>query len=521
MDSLLDTAPCGYLSLDNDGTILAANTTLEELLGYEPKELEGRRVDEVLPAGARVFYQTHFFPLLKLHGRAEEIYFALRSKSGETVPVLVSAEQKHRGGEIVNDCILMPIRQRSVYEEEILKAKREAEAATRAKEEFLAVVSHELRTPLNAILGWSRLLRDGTLKAESVRRAVETIERNARSQAQLIEDILDYSRIISGKLRLDVQPVDLSNVLEAAIDVVRPAADAKGIRLQAVLGSAVGPISGDPDRLQQVMWNLLSNAVKFTPRGGRVQVRLERINSHAEISVCDTGQGIQPEFLPHVFERFRQADNTITRRHSGLGLGMAITRHIVELHGGTISVASGGENHGSTFTVVLPLMILHRPEPEAGADQGLEDDGGRLAELPSLAGLHVLVVDDQQDGRELVAEVLSRSGARVTTAESASDAYEKLLRLRPNVLVSDIEMPNEDGYSLIGRVRALDEERGGAIPAIALTAHARFKDRLKALAAGYQMHVPKPVEPAELIVVIANLSAPRTAKPIGTPDAED
>jgi PAS domain S-box-containing protein len=509
MDPILDTAPCGYLSFADDGRILAVNTTLRELLGYEADELDDRRIDVILPPGGRVFYQTHFFPLLKLHGRVEEIYLSLRSKQGEDVPVLVNASRRCRGAEFANDCILLPIRQRSRYEDEILAAKRVAESATRAKDEFLAVVSHELRTPLNAILGWARLMRGGTLDEASARRAVEIIERNAGAQAQLIEDILDYSRIVSGKLRLNVEPVNLVGVVEAALDVVRPAAQAKEIRLEAVLGSSVGPVSGDRDRLQQVMWNLLSNAVKFTPKGGHVHVRLERVNSYAEIAVSDNGQGIAPAFLSYVFETFRQEDATITRRHSGLGLGMAITRHIVELHGGSIGVVSPGEGRGSTFTVALPLMIVDMSRSGGDATDllALEDNGEPLLEhLPSLAGLHVLVVDDQPDGRELVAAVLTRSGARVTTSSSVADALEKVQRLEPDVLVSDIEMPNEGGYALIERVRSLANENGGAIPAIALTAHARFKDRIRALAAGFQVHVPKPVEPTELVILVANLA---------------
>jgi PAS domain S-box-containing protein len=520
MDSILDTAPCGFLSLSDDGKILVVNATLRELLGYEVGELDGRRVDVILPPGGRVFYQTHFFPLLKFHGRVEEIYLSLRSKRGEDVPVLVNADRKDRDGAFVNDCVFLPIRQRSRYEDEILAAKRSAEAATRAKDEFLAVVSHELRTPLNAILGWARLMRGGTLDEASARRAVEIIERNAGAQAQLIEDILDFSRIVSGRLRLDVESVDLARVLEAALDVVRPAAEAKGIRLDAVLGSRVGPVSGDRDRLQQVMWNLLSNAVKFTPKGGHVHLRLERVDSYAQIAVSDNGQGIAATFLPYVFETFRQEDATITRRQGGLGLGMAITRHIVELHGGSIGVVSPGEGHGSTFTVVLPLMAVNRSEPAVGAtaSSALEHDREPLLEhLPSLAGLHVLVVDDRLDGRELVTAVLTRSGATVTTAGSAADAIEKVQRLEPDVLVSDIEMPNEDGYALIERVRALANERGGAIPAIALTAHARFKDRIRALAAGFQVHVTKPVEPAELVILVANLTGRNRPGPIAGP----
>ncbi|HJU57089.1 MAG TPA: PAS domain-containing sensor histidine kinase, partial [Pyrinomonadaceae bacterium] len=347
MDDLLNTAPCGFLSFTDDGHVVQANATLLELLGYESGELVGRHLESLLPVASRIFYQTHLFPLLKLHDRVDEVYFSLRSSGGAEIPVLVNAVRRERGGFVVNDCVLMPVRQRNQYEDEILHAKRVAEEAARAKDEFLATVSHELRTPLTAILGWARMLQGGTLDEPTAVRALDAIERNAESQNQLIGDLLDFSRIISGKMRLDVGRVELASVVEAAIDVVSLAADAKGIRLQTTLDPKAGPVSGDRERLQQVMWNLLSNAVKFTPKGGRVQVRLARINSSVEISISDTGQGISPEFLPYVFDRFRQADQTTTRRQAGLGLGMAITKHLVELHGGTIRAESPGEGQGT------------------------------------------------------------------------------------------------------------------------------------------------------------------------------
>jgi PAS domain S-box-containing protein len=404
----------------------------------------------------------------------------------------------------------------SVYFRDITgrkQAEEELRRASQAKDEFLAMVSHELRTPLNAMLGWARLLRTGKLDEEDCDRALETIERNALSQAHLIEDLIDVSRIISGKLRLDVRPVEPVSVIDAAIDTVRPAADANKIRLQVVLDPKAGPVSGDPDRLQQVVWNLLSNAVKFTPKEGRVQVRLERVNSHVEITVSDTGKGIKGEFLPHVFERFRQADSTLTRSRGGLGLGLAIVRHLVELHGGTVHAYSPGEEQGATFTVKLPLMIVHdeerfptrtqeRMHPTARYDAPFECP-------PSLDGLRVLVVDDEADARQLLVAVLAQCKAEVTTVASVAEALEALEQLRPDVLVSDIEMPGEDGYSLIRKLRAMEAERGGHIPAAALTAHARVEDRMRALSAGYEMHVAKPVEPAELVMVIASLAGRR------------
>nr|MBA3804320.1 response regulator [Acidobacteriota bacterium] len=322
--------------------------------------------------------------------------------------------------------------------------------------------------------------------------------------------ILDFARIIAGKLRIDVQPVDTAVVVESAVDVIRPAASARDVRLQVVLDPLAGPVAGDASRLQQVVWNLLTNAVKFTPKGGRVQVRLERVNSHIEIIISDSGEGISADFLPFVFDRFRQADNSISRRHGGLGLGLAIVRQLVEMHGGTVSVHSGGLQQGATFTVKLPRMIVH------GSNLPTEDSSRKHPTAkqkavpfncpPELAGLHVLVVDDEADARDLLAVVLESCGSKVIFAGSATEALDALKRLKPDLLISDIEMPGEDGYSLISNVRALKPEEGGQTPAIALTAHARLEDRMRSLSAGFQMHVAKPVEPAELVVVIASLA---------------
>lgn len=393
---------------------------------------------------------------------------------------------------------------------EQVRARREAETANRTKDEFLATLSHELRTPLNAILGWSRLLGDERLDKDEEKRAIEAIQRNAQLQAQLIEDILDVSRIISGKLRLETRPTDLAAVVEAAVESVLPAAQAKNIRLQRVLDSGTNLVSGDPNRLQQVIWNLLSNAIKFTPKEGRVQVRLERVNSHIEIVVTDTGIGIPADVLPYVFDRFRQADSTTTRNYGGLGLGLAIVRHLVEMHGGTVTAESNGNGEGSTFTVELPLIAVRsvdvvpeksrvREHPTAGTNVPFE--GG-----PELSGLHVLVVDDEEDARQLVTAVLEKCGTKVTAVTSAAQALEAIQELRPDVLISDLGMPGEDGYSLIKKVRALPALLGGQTPAAALTAYARVEDRMKVLRSGFQIHLPKPVEPAELVAVVANLT---------------
>ena len=386
-------------------------------------------------------------------------------------------------------------------------ARNEAERANRLKDEFLATVSHELRNPLNAILGWAHMLRLGKLTPANAERAVETIYRNAKSQAQLVADLLDVSRIISGKLRLDVRMVDLIFIINAAIDSIRPAADAKGIRLQTMLDPAAGPISGDADRLQQIVWNLLTNAVKFTPKGGRIQVKLQRVESHVEIEVSDSGVGISKEFLPHVFDRFRQADASTTRIHGGLGLGLSIVHQLVDLHGGGVSVHSEGEGKGATFTIILPFVgvVSNHKEaesvPPASPDEVVTFDG-----LPSLEGLKVLVVDDEADTRELIGEVLKEVGSEVITCRSVEEALVALEEHKPDILISDLGMPDEDGYSLISKIRALPSEQGGHIPAAALTAYARAEDRMRVLRSGFQFHLPKPVDSAELVTVVASLA---------------
>ncbi|MEZ0266515.1 MAG: GAF domain-containing protein [Phycisphaerae bacterium] len=388
-------------------------------------------------------------------------------------------------------------------------ARAEAERASRMKDEFLATLSHELRTPLNAILGWAQVLRSDGTTADDQAQGLEVIERNARAQTRIIEDLLDMSRIISGKVRLDVQRVDLAPVVRAAIETVQPTADARGVRVQAILDPAARPVSGDPGRLQQVFWNLLSNAIKFTPRGGRVQVLLGRVNSHLEVSVTDTGEGIRPEFLPHVFDRFRQADASTTRRHGGLGLGLAIVKQLVELHGGSVRAKSAGPGAGATFIVALPLTVVDAaPAPDDEPGERRHPAQGGAADLGTcvkIAGMRVLVVDDEPDARALLARVLEGCEARVRTAGSADEALALLAAERPDVLVSDIGMPGEDGYALIRKVRSLGPDRGGAVPAIALTAYARAEDRMRAVLAGFQMHVAKPVEPAELITMVASL----------------
>jgi len=386
-------------------------------------------------------------------------------------------------------------------------ARSEAERANRLKDEFLATISHELRNPLNAILGWAHMLRLGKLNEANIERAVETIYRNAKSQSQLVADLLDVSRIISGKLRLDVRTVDLIYIVNAAIDSIRPAADAKGIRLQTMLDPAAGPISGDADRLQQIVWNLLTNAVKFTPKEGQIQVKVQLIDSHVEIVVSDSGVGISQEFLPYVFDRFRQADVSTTRIHGGLGLGLSIVRQLVDLHGGNVSVKSEGEGKGATFIITLPFVGVISSQKEAeSTNQAHGDEIVAFDGLPSLHGVKVLVVDDEADTRELISEVLKECGSEVILSRSVAEALEALEQHHPDILISDLGMPDEDGYSLITKIRALPPERGGQIPAAALTAYARAEDRMRVLRAGFQFHLPKPVDSAELVTVVASLA---------------
>jgi len=501
--------------LDIQGRILRWSTGAEHILGYREAEVLTKPnsiifIPEDLEQGAD---KQELEGALK-EGRTEDERWHVRKDGSRfwgsgIVTLLRDGTGQPRGfSKILRD---FTERKRAEDERAQLlareqEARAQAEAANRMKDEFLATLSHELRSPLNAMLGWTRLLNTRKFDEATTARAMETIERSARSQAQLVEDLLDVSRIIQGKLRLNVCPVELASVIQSASDTVRPAAEAKEIQLQTILDPAAGPIAGDSDRLQQVVWNLLSNSIKFTPKGGCVYVRLERVNSHVEITITDTGQGINPDFVPYVFDRFRQADSSITRTYSGLGLGLAIVRHLVELHGGTVRADSEGEGKGATFTVKLPLMPIRievnnpkRVHPTVG-------DGVPFESAPSLAGIRVIVVDDEADSREFIVALLEQCGAQVTAVASAREAIEAVSQVKADVLVSDIGMPEEDGYSLIRKVRTLSAEQGGKIPAVALTAYARAEDRTRAIAEGFQMHIPKPVEPAELATVVASLA---------------
>ncbi len=495
------------------GKLLEVNETFTRLSGYRREEAVGRSTEE-LGLWARASDREAELAMLSQRGQLRNIEYRFRMKDGTERIGLLSAEQIEIGGEPCALTVILDITKQKWAEaerEQLLvseqEARRQAEATNRLKDEFLATVSHELRTPLNAILGWTTMLQRGKLDEATATRGLKTIERNAQVQAQLIEDLLDVSRIISGKLRLDVKPIELTQVIKAAIDSVKSTADAKAIELQIEINPAADSISGDSTRLQQVLWNLLSNAVKFTPKGGLVQVRLDRTDLQAHITVSDTGEGINPEFLPYVFDRFQQADGTTTRRHGGLGLGLAIARHLVEMHGGTIEAHSAGAEQGTTFTVKLPLVVVRQTEPLPTVHSEIpsQEETPITANPAILYGLRILIVDDEADSRDMLKVVLEQYGADVLTAASAREAYEALQGWKPDVLVCDIGMPEEDGNSLIRKVRALDAEQGGNTPAIALTGYVRVEDRRRALEAGYQLFLPKPVEVNELASRITNL----------------
>ncbi|HEY2384511.1 MAG TPA: ATP-binding protein [Terriglobia bacterium] len=512
--AIVASADDGIISKTLDGTIRTWNEGAQRILGYTPQEIVGKPVYKLIP---HHLYDEEREILLKISQGGHVSHFdTIRiAKDGRQLNVSLSISPiKDRQGNIIGASkILRDITERKRIEEErqaalneARHARQEAEVASRVKDEFLATISHELRTPLTAVLGWVRMLRAGKLDPETSGRAMEVIDRNVRSQAQLIEDLLDISRITMGKLRLDVRPVQPASVISAAVESLRFAADARQTRIQTVLDSNAGPIVGDFERLQQVVWNLLSNAIKFTPKGGRVQVVLERVNSHIEIRVTDTGRGLKPEFLPYIFNRFSQAEAVTTRTHGGLGMGLAIAKAIVELHGGTITGTSEGEGKGATFTVHLPLMPISREFPAERAHPKAGWSEISLECPPEVAGLKVLAVDDDADTCDMIRTALEQCGAVVETAGSADAGFEAYKSFQPEVLISDVGMPEVDGYEFIRRVRDYERQTKRKVPAVALTAFARIEDRVKSLAAGYQMHVAKPVEPGELLTIVASLS---------------
>jgi len=500
----------GVILGEANGKITEANEAFLRMVGYTREELQNgeinwktmtppecverdnQAVQELISSGSCIAYEKEFI-----------------CKDGSCIPVLIGATPLEDGQRESNwVCYVLDLTETKKVEVLLRKQTEELSRINQVKDEFLATVSHELRTPLNAILGYATILRSRKLDAVKTDRALETIERSAKAQNQLINDLLDVSRIITGKLRLDVRPIVLVSLIESAIDSIRPAAEAKDIRIQSILDPTAGRVSGDADRLQQVFWNLLTNAIKFTPKGGRVHIRLQRVSSHVEITVSDTGQGISPEFLPYVFDRLQQADSTTTRVHGGLGLGLAIVRHLIELHGGSVYADSAGEGLGASFTLKLPIAILRSDSKLGERVQPSISESTLLIDALKLNNLKVLIVDDEIDAREMLGSLLSTNGVKVQMAASAQDALNILIECNsdqlPNVLISDIGMPEVDGYMFMRQVRALAPEQGGRLPAIALTAYARTEDRIKALSAGFQSHVPKPVEPEEFLAVLAS-----------------
>jgi len=508
--AILDQSLTAVFVKDLEGRYLRINRRCEVLFGASEAEVKGKtdydihakeiadavcaNDQEVIAADMPLQFEERVVTVDGPHDFIS-VKFPLRDESGRPYAICGIATD------------ITERKQAEAEREELLAreqaAREAAEDLARAKDEFLALVSHELRSPLNGILGNAALLRYGGMDVQQVKQAAEVIERSGKAQAQLIDDLLDTARIISGKLRLDLGPVDPVSLIEQAVQTIHPAADAKGISLETDLPSEIGQITGDPTRLQQVVWNLLSNAVKFTSRGGRVEARLERIDPNICITVSDTGKGISPDFLPYVFDRFRQADASSAKRHGGLGLGLALVKYLVELHGGTVEAVSGGEGQGATFRVMLPVRAVATPLEEAGGAPATVESSGKLE------GVRVLVVDDQDDARELLETALTKYGANVVTAGSAAEAYDLITtaptRERPDVMVTDLEMPGEDGYSLVRRVREWERERDFYTPAVALSAYSQIEDHMRTLKTGFQMHLAKPVDPADLAIVIENL----------------
>ena len=506
---IVDSSEDAIISKSLEGIITSWNHAAERMFGWKADEAIGKSIIMIIPPELRD-EETMILGRLRQGQRIEHFETIRQAKDGRRRNISLSISPiRSKSGEIIGASkIARDITERVRTEEEraILlaserAARERAEAASRAKDEFVAMISHEIRSPLNAILGWAQMLRQGTLDKTATTNALESIERNARAQAQLVSDLLDISRVITGKLRINARPVDITDSLESALESIRPAAEAKQIEIEVEREPYATVVTGDADRLQQVFWNLLANAVKFTPRGGRVKVTISRSDSQLEISVSDTGAGINPQFLPFIFDRFSQADTTTARHHAGLGLGLAIVRHIIELHGGTVMASSEGLEKGATFRIKLPVRALRSRETGSAAQ---EIPALALADDIALDKIRVMIVDDEAETRDLLKIMLASHGADVETFDSAAAALSQIDVWKPQVIVSDIGMPQQDGYTFMRKVRGLGID-AQAIPAIALTAYARAEDRVRALAAGFQMHVPKPVEASELVMVIASL----------------
>lgn len=485
----------GIIIVDREGIVRFINPAAESLFNHQAAKLLGTLFGFPMVAG-----ETMEIDVLRAGGETAVSEMRVVETEWEGEPAFLASLRDITDRKRAEEARAQLIREQA--------ARAEAEEASRLKDEFLATVSHELRAPLNIICGWAELLREGDLDEAAVTQALRTIERNARLQAQIIEDLLDVSRIVSGKIHLETHSLNLAPIIKMTTEAMRPSAETKEISLMASLDSNVGAVIIDPDRIQQVMSNLLSNAIKFTPSSGRIEVRLEQAGSEALISVSDSGVGISPAFLPHVFERFRQADGSSTRKHGGLGLGLSIVRHLVELHGGSVSVESSGVGEGSTFRVKLPLADFRDEEYLSMNYSGKSPENNHsVSGVPALSGLRVLVVDDEEDARDLIYLILTQSGAEVKAVATVADALHELVEWRPDALVSDIAMPGKDGYMLIDQVRIMEAQFGNRrrIPAVALTAYARGQEQSRALAAGYQAHLSKPAKSANLVMVIKNL----------------
>ena len=510
------------ITTDIEGRVTFMNQVAESLTGWDQAEALGQSLTDIFQIVNEMSRQPVENPALRALSAGTIVGLAnhtfLIAKDGKEWPIDDSAAPiRNEQGEVVGAVLVfrdISERKRLELERERLlataqAAQKEAEAANRLKDEFLATASHELRTPLTAVLGWSRMLRTGKLDAENSARALEAIERNATLQTKLIDDLLDISRIITGKLTLDRSAIEVALVVSDAVNTVRPAADAKHITIETTFDAEAGPVLGDANRLQQVVWNLLSNAVKFTPKKGHIDVVLQRVNSEVEISVADSGEGISSEFLPFVFDRFRQGDGKTTRSHSGLGIGLAIVRQLVESHGGTVNAHSDGPGCGATFRFRLPVLSINSVPGRKVSSLTSVTVTDRLAIEcpPRLDGVRVLVVDDDSDTRQMLKAVLSECQADVITAASAAEAIKEIEQRKPDVLVSDLGMPDQDGYELIKKIRNTESaDHTARLPALALTAYAKAEDRVRALAGGYQVHLAKPVEPAEFVLVVANLA---------------
>jgi PAS domain S-box-containing protein len=504
LSAIIDSSDDAIITKDLNGVVTSWNKGAERVFGYTAEEMVGRPIMTLIPKD-RQDEEPKILQRLRRGERVDHFDTRRVCKDGREIEIaLTISPVKNSRGEIVGASkIARDVTMQKQAARSIARANAEVERQSRMKDEFLTTLSHELRTPLQSIVGWVQILKGGDVDEGELAKGLEVIGRNAEAQQHIIEDLLDMNRILSGKVRLDVQKVDLGVVVQSALDSVMPAAQGKSISVRAVLDSRSKPVAGDPQRLQQVFWNLLNNAIKFTPKGGRIEVLLRGVDSQLVVSFADSGIGISPEFLPHVFDRFRQADSSTTRVHSGLGLGLAIVKHIVELHGGVVKARSEGENRGATFEVCLPVAAVR--DESIGLSKAAVD-GREEPPVQKLQGINVVVVDDDDDSRDLIARTLIKSGASVRTAGSAHEGLCLIDETVPDVLVSDIGMPEMNGFSFIESVRSRPTEKGGKVPAAALTAYTRVEDRVQALCAGFQILLPKPVDAGELIATVRSLS---------------